>query len=291
MSHHYKGKTIGAAMTSALTSLLESPSPDAVLNIESHEFNVTIEAHSCDYELDIGRHLWLNRSRWSRLIREYIPRSNMERFIENAGEILRGEARDGATANMMAHDPARYAKKHRWGGCFMGFTFRGDGRKAGMPTITMYSRTSYIGYMGFMDAAMASVMARFIGEESGYEGPIAFRWHLSSMQLHCFKTLPFVFSRPKLYKQLQFDQRAIASGMPAGRLRSMPPTRRNMAKWYGKVLQAWDDHGMDMLEHEKYGPFKRIKRRWMEHEGHSDTPPPPSLTLDQLDFSKAVDNE
>lgn len=280
MRNHFTGATIGEAVSEALTSLLHDPEPDAVLNIESHLFNVTIEADRCEYDLDIGRELWLNRSRWSRLTREYVPSDALEQFISQANEILNGDARLGATANMMFHDPKRYDKKHRWGGCLMGATFRGDNKKSGPATLTFFSRTSYIGYMGFMDAAIACVLARHIREGER----IAFRWHLSSMQLHCFKTLPYVFSQPDLMKQLEFNARALRSG----KRRKMSPTERNMAKWYNKILEAFDEYGTDMLDHEKYGPFKRIKRRWLEHKGHSEKAPPPSLKLDKLDFTKCV---
>lgn len=273
--------SMSEGMSLALTELLNDPSPDAVLNIESHAFNTTIHTDTCEYDLDVGKNLWLNKSRWSRLIKEYVPAEGLERFIDQSQEILRGDARDGATANMMFRDPERYDKKHRWGGCLMGATFRGNNKRAGKPTITFFSRTSYIGYMGFLDAAIAHCMAREIESVE----TIAFRWHLSSMQLHCFKTLPYVFSQPKLMKQLENDARALRANRTK---RVMSPTRINMAKWYNKILEAFDEYGTDMCEVEKYGPYKRIKRRWMEHKGHSEKAPPPSLLLDELDFDKAV---
>jgi hypothetical protein len=42
-----------------------------------------------------------------------------------------------------------------------------------------------------------------------------------------------------------------------------------------------------MLEKEPYGALRRIKRRWMEHMGHSPKDPPPSLPVSRLDFNKA----
>lgn len=282
--HFLRGKTITEATDTSLRWLLNHPTPDAVLNIESHAFNVTIHADTCEYSLDVGKNLWLNAARWSRLIKEYVPADGLARFIEQAKEIRSGDARDGATANMMFRDPDRYEKKHRWGGCLMGATFRGDNKRAGRSTITFFSRTSYIGYMGFLDAAIAHAMARqIVGDEHLSE--VSFRWHLSSMQLHCFKTLPYLFSVPEYMKQLKVDAVALKVGK---RRPGISPTRVNMAKWYNKVLEAWDTHGDQMLEHEKYGPFKRIKRRWMEHSGHSQKRPPPSLPVSRLDFSKAI---
>lgn len=271
-------------MRRAVKGHIMCPEPDAVLNIETHLFNVVLEAESCEYDLDVGKELWLNRQRWSRLTREYVPRDPLVRFCDQAAEIIARKARDGATANMMFRDPDRYAKKHRWGGCLMGATFRGDGHKAGKPTITFYSRTMYMGYMALLDAAIANRIAAEIANRVDIDiHNIGFRWHISSQQLHCFKTLPYVYSKVKLIEQVEFFAKKIRRG--AART-VCPPTMYHMCKWYNKVLEAYDKHGVQMLDHEKYGPFKRIKRRWLEHMGYLKKNVPPSLSVKELDFTK-----
>ena len=251
--------TMTEVMHDAIRTQLNHPKPDAVLNIETHIYDLLVMAGSCAYDIDVGKNLWLNKGRWSRLIREYVPREPLERFIAQGREILRGDARQGATANMMFRDPDRYAKKHRWGGCIMGATFRGDNKKD-PATLTIFSRTTYIGYMGLLDAGIAHVLAR---EIAGNPDLVKFRWHITSSQLHCFKTLPFVYSQPDLMERLERYTRLVASGK-----RNMPPTWYHMAKWYGKVLAAYEQFGIGMLDVEKYGPFRRIKRRWLESMGH-----------------------
>lgn len=311
MGWNFHGSTISDLMAKTIRAHLDLPKPDAVLNIETHLFNVTLEADSCEYDLDVGKHLWLNKQRWSRLMREYVPREPLERFIDQAVEILSGEARLGATANMMFRDPDRYAKKHRWGGCIMGATFRGDNRKAGKATLTFYSRTTYIGYMGLLDAAIgnriaAAIAKRFAAKlnevnESQIAEPvfpkwgatIAFRWHISSMQLHCFKTLPYIYSQSDLMQRLEKyakQKRAVDA---------LPPTWKHISKWYAKVTNGWaefrskhrgaitDEQVVPLwLDTEKYGPFRRIKRRWCEFKKLSKKHVPPSLPVHQLDFSK-----
>ena len=179
---NFFGTTIEEALRDSTYEHLDTHYPDEVLNIETHLFDVTISAETCELgELDLGKHLWLNKQRWSRLIREYVPADPLHRFIEQAFEIYSGNSRKGATANMMFRDPPRSAKKHRWGGCLMGATFRGA---QGKSKITFHSRTTYMGYIGFLDAAIAHAMASLIDEPSN----IAFEWHISSQQLHCFKT-------------------------------------------------------------------------------------------------------
>lgn len=265
-------KDISECMRNTITHMLNYPEPDAVLNIESHFFDVILFAQSCAYDLDVGKELWLNKQRWSRLMREYVPKEPLERFVSQAKEILDGKARDGATANMFFRDPDRYAKKHRWGGCLMGATFRGDNRKF-VPQLTFYSRTTYMGYMALLDAGIAHNIARLIGP---YED-IHFRWYISSCQLHCFKTLPYIFSKPNLKKDM-------LAQIKVGQFRS--PTWKHICNWYCKIVQAYEKYGKNMLAHEKYGPFKRIKRRWMEHMGYSTKNVPPSLSISDLGFEK-----
>lgn len=281
IAHH---RSLSGLMIKTFKFCINEATPDVVLNIESHFLHVTLCADNCEYNLDVGRNLWLNRQRWSRLIREYVPGEALSLFIGQALEIINRSARDGATANMMFRDPVRYAKKHRWGGCLMGLTFQGNGAKAGKPTITVYSRTSYVGYMGFLDAAIIARLAQGIKAQSGYEGDIGFRWHLTSMQIHCFKSLPYMFSVPSLFKLLTDTAAMIRAGKSKS---TFTPTLYHMAKWYIKIEDAYEEHGNQMLEYEKYGPFKRIKRRWLEHMGYSTKAPPPSLLIESLDFSKA----
>jgi len=158
----------------------------------------------------------------------------------------------------------------------MGATFRGE--KGNRPTITFNSRTTYMGYIGFLDAAIAHVMAREIATPED----IGFRWHITSQQLHCFKTLPYIYSQPDLMKFLE------KLGRNRRLIDKQSPTWRHVGKWYCKVLDHFDEHGVDMLDVEKYGPFKRIKRRWLEHKGHLDKNVPPSCLVDTLTFKKAV---
>jgi hypothetical protein len=260
---------------------------DAILNIETHIFDALLSADDgSKFDLDVGKDLWLNRSRWSRLTKEYVPKDALERFIGQAVEIMTGTAREGATANMLFRDPDRYAKKHRWGGCLMGLVFRaGSKGRQTRPRLTMYSRTTYMGYMGLLDMTIAARIIQEIKKRSGYTREIAFTWHLGSMQLHAFKTLPYIFSQPnlmdKMHEMLEYVKRG-------ERRDSIPPTWWHICKWYNKILEHYEIHGVKMLEHEKYGPFKRIKRRWLEYKRILKKHIPPSLKVHELDFSKCV---
>lgn len=269
----YKANNMTDLMHNTAQSMIFDKDPDVVLGIESHFFGVELSSKTCNFELDMGHTVWLNRSRWSRLIREYLPLKSWELFKSQCWEIIDGLTRKGATTQMMFREPERFAKKHRWGGCLMAATFRQ--KRSGGWELSFYSRTTYIGYMSFLDAAIAHVMAREICD--AYEDvtldDISFTWHICDAQLHCFKTLPYMYSH--LPDSLEVSTCILS------------PTLTNILKWQDKIDEAYEEHGTDMLDHEKYGPFKRIKRRWMESQGYSTKNLPPVCTLDMLDFEKA----
>lgn len=280
MMNQQKVTDITELMKSATLQMVRNDiPPSSVSNIETHYKDMILRAESCAFDLDLGRDVWLNKQRWSRLIREYLPRDGVDRFIEQAQEILSGESREGATANMMFHDPVRYEKKHRWGGCLMGATFTMN--YGGKPSITFFSRTTYIGYMALLDAGIAHVMAREIAygfDDIGLED-IAFTWHITDAQLHHFKTIPWLFhNAPSVVQQLMKSETTVPERT----------TLHYMWKWYGKIQEAFNEYGVSMLDYEKYGPFKRIKRRWMEFMKHVDKGAPPSCSIDTLDFSRAL---
>lgn len=278
MRTRYTGKDLTELMHLTAKRMIIDQNPDVVIGIESHFFGVELATPSCNFNLDMGHTVWLNRSRWSRLIREYLPLKSWELFKSQVWEIMDGKTREGATTQMMFREPERFAKKHRWGGCLMAATFRK--RRDGGWQLTFYSRTTYIGYMAFLDAAIAHVMAREICDvyDNITLDDIGFNWHISDAQLHCFKTLPYLYSHLPDY--LIPDDGSTGNEPDS-------PTLINIQKWQKKIETAYKEYGKDMLDYEKYGPFKRIKRRWMESQGYSKKNLPPKCTLEMLDFEKA----
>lgn len=279
------GKDMTEAMNNALQFALQCPSVErGFYNANAlHILNMTIRAGSCRYAMDVGKNLWLNKGRWSRLIKEYVIKEKMDIFIEQCRGIILGAAPLGAIPGFTFADPERSVIKHRWGGCLMGATFAG-GKKLTM-TLSFYSRTSYIGYMGFLDAAIAHVMARKMTEGTNYSvDDIKFTWHIASQQMHYFKIIPYMLSQPHLFKELQRLDRDRKD------IDNQTKSWKQIARFYCRIRDDYDKWGIDMIEKEPYGPLKRIKRRWMEHMRYSHKLPPPSLPVTKLDFEKAQSN-
>lgn len=245
---------------------------DFVASIDTISYNNLLAANSMDFDIDLGRDLWLNRQRWTRLVRQYLDLSDTRTFIDRSADIGLGEGKRGVVTQMPCASVRREAKKHRWGNCMLGFTYRGLRKWAGEPpgpTISMHSRVSYIAYIGGLDLALAHVLAREIGQRIEVD-PADFRfvWYIDALQFHGFKSLPFLYKEDYI-KDLEKPK-----------LRAEYPTIKLVGRWWDQVVR---DHESGVpLDHQKYGPLRRIRRRYQEYVDEAYLP---SVTVDTLDLS------
>jgi len=221
---------------------------------------------SMDFDLNMGRDLWLNKQRWTRLVRQYLEPEETERFIDHAVALARGEGAKGACTSMFCGNVVREAKKHRWGNCALGFVYRGDARR-GTPTLSLHSRVSYIAYIGGLDLALARVLADYIGGEIGVAGEeFQFRWHVDALQFHGFKSLPMLFKHEFI------------EDLDVPKYRAKYPTIKLVGNWYDKIVDFTEQGITD----NKYGPLKRVMRRYREYIAEDFLP---TVNVHDLDFS------
>lgn len=243
---------------------LDNGGIDFVASIDTIAYDNLLAAKSMEFDLNMGRDLWLNKQRWTRLVRQYLDRDEVERFIDHSQSILQREGRRGVVTTMFCNNVTRAAKKHRWGNCMLGFTFRGH--KNGVPTLSMHSRVSYIAYIGGLDLALAHVLAREIGAGANLAPEdIAFRWHCDALQFHGFKSLPLLYRR-RFIRDLETPK-----------FRRKYPTIALVGRWWDTILRN-EEEGKT-LEEERYGPLRRIRRRYQEYSRHEFLP---TVTVDQL---------
>lgn len=242
---------------------------DFVASIDTCRYDNLICCDSMKFDFDLGRHLWLNKSRFTILQRDYLDLYQLELFLDRCESIGLGEAKRGVVTQLFAKQHAMKAKKYRWGNCMLGWSFRG-GNKYEQPTLTMHSRVSYIAYIGGADLALCHVLAREIGNRIG--APVedfAFRWMLDSSQFHFFKSIPALFRfdlEPLLLEEGEYPS-------------SEYPTLKGVRKWFGTIVKH-HQQGIP-LEDQKYGPLKRIRRRYEEYiEGDLM----PSVPITDLNF-------
>jgi hypothetical protein len=173
---------------------LDNRGINRVTSIDTVAYDNLLACDSMAFDFDLGRDLWLNRQRWTRLVRQYLDPEELDRFLDRATSLGHGDGARGAVTSMFCANVAREAKKHRWGNCMLGFTYRG--RKDEVPTLAMHSRVSYIAYIGGADLALAHVLAREIGDRIGVPvEDFAFRWHIDALQFHGFKSIPKLFQQ------------------------------------------------------------------------------------------------
>jgi hypothetical protein len=240
---------------------------DFIASIDTISYDNLLSCDSMAYEFDLGRDLWLNKQRWTRLVRQYLDPSETARFLQNSADIGLGEGKRGVVTSMFAANVAREAKKHRWGNCMAAFTYRGV--RTGEPTLTLHSRVSYIAYIGGLDLALAHVLAREIGKR--IRVPVeefSFVWHVDALQFHGFKSLPLLYRR-QYVKDLEDRS-----------LREDYPTIRLVGRWWDTILR--NEAEGKTLDEEKYGPLRRIRRRYGEWKREEYLP---SVYPEDLDLS------
>lgn len=240
---------------------------DFVASIDTIAYDNLLQADSMEFDLDMGRDLWLNKQRWTRLVRQYLDPTATRVFIDKSAEIGLGEGKRGVVTQMPCASVRREAKKHRWGNCMLGFTYRGLRSRGDVPTISLHSRVSYIAYIGGLDLALAYVLAREIGHR--IEVPpedFRFRWHVDALQFHGFKSLPMLYKHDYI------------TDLERDKLRTKYPTIKLVGRWYDQIV----DHTERGITENKYGPLKRVMRRYREHVNEDWLP---SVGVDDLDLT------
>jgi hypothetical protein len=241
---------------------------DFVASIDTIRYDCLLSCDSMAFDFDMGRDLWLTKSRFTILQRDYLDLYQLETFLRRCKDIGTGAAKRGVITQLFAKQHRMAEKKYRWGNCMLGWDFRG-GTRDQPPTLTMHSRVSYIAYIGGLDLALCHVLAREIGRKVGAEPEeFAFRWYLSSSQFHFFKSIPALFGH-NLEPLILEDGGEYPS--------AKHPTLKGVRKWWGMVKRKHDE-GVP-LESEKYGPLKRIRRRYEEWQNDDGLPPVPLSTL------------
>lgn len=247
---------------------------DFVSGLDVIRYDNLVGCDSMAYDFDLGRDLWLNRSRFTVLQREYLDLSHLESFLQRAEEIGSGGVKHGVVTAMPCRSPEFRAKKHRWGGCMQNISFRCD--KSGKPILGLTSRVTYITYMGGADLALCHVIAQEIGQRIDRDvRDFGFRWSCTSHQAHSFKGIPYLF-RSGLWP-LIVDPEAQKEYPDAEY-----PALKLIRKW-GRIIVSKHESG-EPLDAEKYGPLRRVRRRYEEWQRGERLPkcPVESLTLEPL---------
>lgn len=189
-----------------LTKRLVYARPEGIDVANTMDFqiqDIIVEAESAAYEFDL-KDVWVTSSRWSSLVRQYIDPIALDGFMEQIETKLKGKKRGQAvmrTQNVAKRTTQSNNKEwRRWGSCMLGFEYRALPK----PTLIMHSRTTYLGYVGQIDLALAHVLAREIAEKVGLRvEDIAFKWYISAAQFHSFKSMAWFYQNEGDRKRLE----------------------------------------------------------------------------------------
>lgn len=248
---------------------------DFIASIDTMRYDNVLGCDSMAFDFDMGRDLWLTKMRFTVLQRDYLDLSLLSTFLDRCESIGLGEAKRGVVTQMFCKAHTMRAKKYRWGNCMLGYSFRG-GNKYERPTLALHSRVSYIAYIGGLDLALAHVLAREIGNRIGLAPEdFAFRWHVDSLQFHGFKSIPYLF-RFGFEDTLRDD----TDEYPSRKY----PTLKLVRKWWQQMEKDYEA-GVP-LEAQKYGPLRRIRKRYAEHVEDRALP---SVPIDMLTLQPLYD--
>src|SRR5690606_34287578 len=111
------------------------------------------------------------------------------------------------------------------------------------PQITLYSRTSYLGYLGALDLSVAWMVGRYLADAIGCKvEDFSFVWMNEAIQYHNFKSLAYLLNHPD--EDLRGEYRIML----------MEP---KMSK--------------DLAQRLKGAPALRLSRKWLQNTMQLDT--------------------
>lgn len=230
---------------------------DFYSSVDTQLHNVVAEADSMEWDFDL-KDLWLTSARWTTMVRQYLDPEQVQIMMKNVAEKI-GRKHRGIAAMRTKAVPAKLQNNgkvtRRWGSCMLAISYKAIPQ----PQITLYSRTSYIGYLGAMDMSVAWMIGRYIAEMLDLEmEDMRFVWYNEMAQFHGFKSLAFIFNYfPQLVPLVEKRE------LPETKLAEVMsrPGLKLARNWLQRTRRQYEDEGR-MYGIEKYNTYLRIVRRY-----------------------------
>ena len=252
--------------------LLDSNLENLIINQDGvYAPNVHLTTDSMSTKLDVGRDIWLNRSRWTKLVKEYVSRSKVEEFIHQAMGIMLG--RDPlATVGMPFTVPEKTGTRKWWGGCLTAIYFSNLDK----PRITLVSRTSYWAATAVIDALIAQRCADRISE--GHPDKVQFQWYIGTLNFNYLRAIPFMFSNKQVMRKIIKGKMNLRKGM------TLPLPLKYAVNLHSEMKTQLASKGSEkFVADEKYQVFKQIKKKWASIIDGKESRPIP---VSELNFNK-----
>lgn len=240
---------------------------DVISTVDVQIHDIMAQADSMVWDFDM-KSAWLTKSRWSMMVKQYIDPEELEAWIGQCTSRIGLRGRGVAVLRTKIVKPRGGAatghtnkETRRWGSCMLGISYKA----LPTPQITLYSRTSYLGYIGALDLSVAWMVGRYLAKELGVEvSKFRFVWVNQAIQWHNFKSLAYMLNHTIVAKREKYRRYLIAPNTDLSVedkkdiLRH--PAIRLSRKWLQKVIN--EDNAGRTYGDMTYNTFRRIVRRF-----------------------------
>lgn len=265
----YEAATMSDLHRGMTLSLIEAPADklDYISTVDVQRHNVIGAADSMDWDFDL-KSMWLTKSRWTMMVRQYLDGEDLQAWIDLCTSRIGRKGRGTAVLRTKMVKPRGGAatghtnkETRRWGSCMLSLSYKALPR----PTITLHSRTSYLGYIGALDLSVAWMAGRYLAAELGMEvTELAFVWMIESIQWHNFKSLAFLLNNPdeeirQRYRRLMVKPLSRLEADEVEELRRSPALELSR-RWLRRVMK--EDATGKTYGDMTYNTYRRIRRRW-----------------------------
>lgn len=267
--HTYHAKTLTELHAMMCNSLITAPAEelDLITSVDVQKHNVIAECDSMDWAFDL-KSMWLTPSRWTMMIRQYLDPEEFQAWMDTVTTKIGLKGRGIAVMRTKVVKPRGGAatghtnkETRRWGSCMLAISYKAKPA----PQITLYSRTSYLGYIGALDLSVAWMVARYLAAAMGTDvSSFKFVWMNEAIQWHNFKSLAFMLNNvdplaQKHYRRLLIKPKSKLSNEELSLIIASPAIRLSRS-WLRKMMKA-DAEG-ETYGDMTYNTYRRIRRRW-----------------------------
>jgi hypothetical protein len=265
----FKASTMTELHDKMCTFLVEAGDKDldVISTVDVQRHNIIAQADSMEWDFDM-KDMWLTKSRWTMMVNQYLDPDEVTAWVERCTAKIGTKGRGIAvmrTKTVAARGGAATGhtnkETRRWGSCMLAVSYKAMPR----PQITLYSRTSYLGYIGALDLTVAWMLGKTLAKAMGIKvEDISFVWMNEAIQWHNFKSAAFLLNHPEKKRRKRY-RRLILKPMKKLKPNEVEELEASPAltltrKWFAKVIQEDKDgrtYG-DMT----YNTFRRIVRRY-----------------------------
>lgn len=283
---HIKAPTMTALHDKLASRLLYSSRDhlDYVTGMDAVLEHVVAEADSMMWDYDLKR-IWVPPSRWTTMVRQYVNKEEAEQWLSliEKRHTKKAAQRFVFRTNTVQARTGGKSTVRNLGSCMLTLSLALEPK----PTITLHSRTCYMGYLSPLDMSVAYHLARLASTIVSVPlQEFRFVWFLETVQFHQFRTIAFALGDEE--QRQRFLDRPVSPEFVAH-----ARARKHHDRWAQQ-----DAEGVPYEDMQKFVSYQRLRKRYhtevdgYEYAQQFATPdnkafhPLPSTPVSGLTFAK-----